>query len=258
MAITLASLAKNEAKPKRILIYGSEGIGKTGFAVCESFDVKTMAFGPVKSDVVVIRTEDGLGDLPVTAFPLAATYQDVLDSLVALAQEDHEFKTLVIDSLDWLEPLIWKHVCELNKWNTIEAPGYGRGYAVTDGCWRTFFDCVNWLRDKKGMTPIFICHQQVIQVNDPELPEYQAHDIKLHKRAAAIAKEYVDIIGHARHKVFVTNENMKDANSKKKLSTTGRILVLSGKPGTIAKNRYSLPEEMPLSWDKFRAALQAV
>lgn len=57
-----------------------------------------------------ITTEDGLGNLDVATFPMARSFADVMQA-VALGAEDHAFKTLVIDSLDWTEPLIWDQVC---------------------------------------------------------------------------------------------------------------------------------------------------
>ena len=82
-----------------MIIYGEAGIGKTTFA--------TSAPAPI-----VIQTEDGLGVLDAPRFPLATTFDDVLESLQVLATENHEFKSVVVDSLDWLEPLIWQATCK--------------------------------------------------------------------------------------------------------------------------------------------------
>ena len=60
--------------------------------------------------------------------PLAESYIDVMKALDALVNESHDYKTVVIDSLDWLETLIWKQVCSDNKVPSIEKIGYGRGY----------------------------------------------------------------------------------------------------------------------------------
>ena len=80
----------------------------------------------VRPAPVVIQTEDGLGNLDATAFPLAATFDDVMSALQSLYTEEHPFKTLVVDSLDWLEPLVWQKVCTTHNVASIEAMPYGR------------------------------------------------------------------------------------------------------------------------------------
>src|SRR5262249_32105783 len=87
------------SKPPRLLIYGTEGIGKSPFAA-----------GP--SEPVFIQTEDGLDEIDCDKFPLATTYEEVLTALQELQTEQHTFETVVIDSLDWLERLVWDRVCE--------------------------------------------------------------------------------------------------------------------------------------------------
>ena len=92
MAINLESLRKNVVKPARIIIHSDPGLGKTTFGAC--------APAPV-----FIQTVYGLGNLDATAFPLARSFGDVMEAVATLYTEKHDFKTLVVDSLDWLEPL---------------------------------------------------------------------------------------------------------------------------------------------------------
>ena len=114
MAISLSQLTRaNQPKPPRITIHGVAGVGKTTFAA--------QAYKPV-----FIQTEDGLGTLNANHFPLARTFEEVLDALAALYTEEHDFKTVVIDSVDWLEPLIWGKACRDNGWASIEDAGYSR------------------------------------------------------------------------------------------------------------------------------------
>ena len=151
----LNSVKRNKAKTERVIIYGESGLGKTTFA--------TSAPNPI-----VIQTEDGLGEIDVPCFPLAESYIDVMKALDSLANEDHDFKTVVIDSLDWLETLIWKQVCTDNKVSSIEKIGYGRGYNEALVFWSYFFDELNKCRDK-GMLVIMTAHSQVNKVEDPEI-----------------------------------------------------------------------------------------
>jgi len=264
MAISLASLKTSSRKPPRILIYGAEGIGKNTFAICEHAPLAVDSPpGAVRPGVVVIQTEDGLGDIQVPAFPIATSFEEIMEAIGSLYSEDHEFNTLVIDSLDWLEPLVWDYACRLNNWADIETAGYGKGYIAADYVWRQFFTGINALRDEKNMTIIMTAHQQIITIEDPELPAYQSSEIKLHKRAAAIAKEYTDVILKAQIKTILANDasakkaDVKKGEARQLAVTTGqRIITTQPRPGATAKNRYHLPAELPLDWSHFAAAMQ--
>ena len=114
MAITLASL-KKKADPKMpiVLVHGTHGLGKT-------------SFGAAAPDPVAILTEDGLAKIEMQHFPVAASYEDVMDAIAALYNEEHDRKTLVFDSLDHFEPLVWNETCRRNNYASIEAAG-GQG-----------------------------------------------------------------------------------------------------------------------------------
>ena len=88
-----------ENKPPRIMVYGQEGVGKS-------------TLGASAPDPIFIQTEDGLGEIDTCKFPLAGSLSDVLAELTALRDEEHNFRTVVIDSLDWLERLIFDEVCK--------------------------------------------------------------------------------------------------------------------------------------------------
>jgi hypothetical protein len=265
MAISLSSLKKNVRKPPRILVYGPEKMGKTTFAVCKHSPQEPDGHpGAVRPGVVVIQTEDGLGDLDAMAFPLATSYEDVEEAMGALYQDDHQFTDLVVDSLDWLEPLIWDYTCRENGWKGIEDVGYGKGYVAADATWRRFFAGINALRDDRGMTVILVAHQQIVRVEDPESPAYDMATIKLHKRATGIVGEYTDVILKASMKTFLSTDPNAKADAKKKgdarqlaVTTGQRVLTCQPRPGALAGNRYHLPAELPLDWSAFDAAMKA-
>ena len=85
------------SKPPRILLYGVEGIGKS-------------TFGSLAPKAIFIQTEDGLDEIDCDKFPLATSYEDVITALAELRGQEHGYETVVIDSLDWLERLVWDHV----------------------------------------------------------------------------------------------------------------------------------------------------
>ncbi|MGI9159770.1 MAG: ATP-binding protein [Saprospiraceae bacterium] len=243
MAISLSSLQKHTPKPPRIIVYGDAGLGKTTFAVSAP-------------NPVVIQTEDGLGNLPATAFPLARSFEDVMDALGSLYMEEHDFQTLVVDSLDWLEPLIWQRVCMDNKLESIEKMNFGKGYVEAVYHWRSFFDGITALRDAKGMNVIMTAHNEIKRVEDPTLPAYDRHDLKLHKRASAIAEEFADVILFAAMQTNIVTEDAGFNQKRTRTTTTGqRVMHTVGQPAFLAKSRFPLPPMLPLTWEALADAL---
>lgn len=254
MAINLASLSKNTIKPPRIIIHGDAGCGKTTFGACAD-------------KPVFIQTEDGLGSLDATAFPLAQSFTEVMEAIGTLYSEEHEFKTLVVDSLDWLEPLIWKHTCEfwtdkkgdVKRLASIEDAGYGKGYVEALGYWRQFFSGITALRDERKMTIVMIAHSEQKRVEDPLLPAYDTHDLKLHKRAAALAEEFADVILYAAVQTNIVTEDIGFNNKRTRAVTTGtRVIHTVGQPAFLAKNRFNLPPVLPLTWADFAQHMPAL
>ena len=242
MAIDLKSISKNTAKPPRIAIYGPPGVGKTTFA----------AGAP---EPIFILTEDGLGDLEVPHFPMCSSFEDVLECLATLGREDHNFKTVVIDSLDSLEVLVWAATCKRLGVPSIETPGYGKGYIEAQNEWRTLFSYITALRDEKGLNSILIAHSTYTHVEDPEHPAYDTSTLKLNKRAAAMTTEYCDVVGFASLKMFTKIEDVGKKDEKRARAIADpkdqRILRLSVSPAFVGKNRYHMPESVPLVWEEF-------
>ena len=232
-----------EAQPPRIMIYGSEGVGKSTFA--------SLAPNPV-----FIQTEDGLSEIDTSKFPLARTFEDVVMQLQAVRDEQHEFGTLVIDSLDWLERLVWDRVCADYGVKSIEKAdgGYGKGYVHALTYWRQIVSILNDIRSKRGMAVVMIAHAAVERFEDPEHAAYDRYTPRLHKKACSLVCEWVDAVLFASRRLRVDSTTGKAAP----VGADGgeRILRTNGSPACIAKNRFGLPTELPLSWAAFVEALK--
>jgi len=237
------------SKPPRVLCYGVEGIGKS-------------TFGSKAPKPIFIQTEDGLDEIDCDRFPLAATYKDVITALGELRAEKHDYETVIIDSLDWLERLIWDKLCEKHGVSSIEKVdgGYARGYTHALTYWREIIEHLNALRNQNGMVVVLISHSKVERFEDPESSSYDRFAPRLHKHAAALMSEWVDAVLFATRKIRTQSE---DAGFNRKrtiahaLGKDGgeRILRCVGGPSCVAKNRYSITEELPLSWAAFIQAL---
>ena len=103
-----------------------------------------------------------------------------MDVFEALYTQEHDFKTIVVDSLDVIEEMITLKVCTENRYTDISKGAYGAGYQARTAVWANFFKCLDCLRDK-GMTIILIAHAAVVKVADPPLPEYDKQSIHLYK-----------------------------------------------------------------------------
>lgn len=239
-------VTQHKRRPPCIVVYGLHGVGKTTFA-CSA------------TRPIVVRTEDGLGVLDVPAFPVARDYNEVIDALEALGRDSHAYRTVVVDSIDWMEPLVWAKTCADANVANIEAVGggFGKGYLAADGRWKLFLDRLTALRDR-GMTVIVIAHAEIKRFDAPDTEPYDRYQIKLHKRASALLQEWADVIGFAHHEVFVTKT---ESGFNKKINrgqgTGSRLLSLHEQPAYLAKTRYPLPESVPLEWSTFAAELRA-
>ena len=210
----------------RIILYGMEGIGKSTFAA--NFPAP-----------IFIQTEDGLGMIDCAKFPLAKSFDEVFQELVALETEPNEFKTIVIDSLDWLERLIWDKVAQDSKVNNIEQIGFGKGYTMALTFWRIVLDHLESLH-KEGKIILLLAHAVAEDYSDPEVSSLKRFTPRLHKTARSLVAEYVDVILLATRAFGAAKGG--DQNNP-------RIVRTEASPYQVAKSRFSIPAELPLDAD---------
>lgn len=239
--MTLASVRTGaRPAPRRTQLAGVEGVGKSTFA----------ADAPAP---IFIAAEDGIRHLNVASFPEPQTFGDVMDAVRSLAEEDHPYKTLAIDTVDWIEPLIWSHLCAQHGWELIETPGYGKGYNVALDEWRKLLAALDKLRTAKGMEIILLAHVTIKTFSNPAGQDFSRYESKLNRSASALIREWTDA------NLFATFEEFtkKDGAKVKGYSTGRRVIYTQRTAAWDAKNRFGLPDELPLSYEEFDAACRS-
>lgn len=235
-----------EEFPPRILLYGCQGIGKTTAA--SKFP-----------SPLILATEDGIGNLAVPRLRITS-YKQLLDTLRELAAEEHDYKTVAIDTIDALEPMIWKQVCEDYGETTIERVdgGYHKGYVIANELyWSVIRRALDYLRVNKNMIIVLLGHSDIKRYDSPESDPYDRFQPKLHKYACASVCDWCDVIGYAAYKVFVKTTDTGFGKVKGKgIGSGARVLYLEERPAFIAKNRYQLPEKMDFDVSKFLSLIK--
>jgi hypothetical protein len=219
--------------PPRICIYGGHGIGKSTLA--SKFPAP-----------IFISTEDGLDSLDVTSFPRATKVEDVVENIKTLIKEDHEFKTVVIDSVDWLiEPLI---VSNVESSHDAKDLAYGKGQMLVAEEFREILQGLDVLRVKRRMNIVLIAHAAVVKFEDPRTEPYDRFQPKLPNRCNALLQEWADVLAFAAFKVIIRKSDSGFNNQKTRGVTTGeRLLHFVENPAFAAKNRYTCPDDIEMT-----------
>ena len=229
--------------PIKTLVYGCSGVGKSSFA----------AGAP---GAIFIPVEEGTNAIETARFPRPETFQDVLDAITELAKGEHKYKTVVIDTLDALEALIWAKVCADAKKSSIEdvGGGWGKGYVAALGELRIFLSYLERLRTTRGMNIVLIAHAQVKKFANPEGLDFDRYELKLAgKGASALVQEWVDNLLFATFEVIAATDEKTD---RTRGVATGRRIARTSRAGAYdAKSRHSLPDPMDLEWSVYRESI---
>ena len=220
-------------RPQKAVIYGPEGVGKSTLA--------SLTPAPVFLD-----TEGGTHHLDVIRLDAASTWDEITAAVAQLAKAQHPFKTLVIDTADWLEKRLSEHLCRKANKDSIEDFGYGKGWVLLTEEFARFLNSLDTLLTR-GMNVVFLAHSTVKKFEAPDQAgSYDRFELKLSKQVAPLLKEWADLVLFAN---YVTRIAEKDSGKTRGVGGKERVLYATHAAAYDAKNRHGLPDKLPFSID---------
>lgn len=247
MAISLATLKKSTTLPPRDLLYGTQGIGKS-------------TLGSTLPNPVFLATEDGLSGLPGVDHWEIRSYQDLIDAISVL-HEEHEFQSVVLDTVTAFEPMLHRRLLELWQTDSIDKVGTNGGgfYKWRNEAlplWQELLDGLDSLRINRGLRVMLIGHSIDKEIKPPEADPYRKYTIDLlNDKAAAVLYRWADVVGFCNYRISVTgaarDKRGQVTKAGRAIGSGERVMYLSERPAFYAKNRFDLPDEIPLSGENY-------
>ncbi|MEE4245216.1 MAG: ATP-binding protein [Kangiellaceae bacterium] len=221
-------------KPLALLLHGVHGIGKS-------------TFGSQATKPIFIGSEEN-DELDTSRFPKVERWSDLIAQLKTLKDEDHDYKTVVIDTVDSLEQVAQKDIVKANETMATAMGGFGKAYEKQRDMFLDIRD--NYLiplRDQKGMNIVLLAHSEKVKHEDPITnTQYDHYQTAIHKKVKPVFEDWVSAILFANFELY---KSKRDSDGKEYAIGEGeRRVFTEERPSHIAKNRFELDYEMPLNF----------
>ena len=227
-------------RPRRVLVYGENGVGKSSFA----------AQWPTP---VFLNLEDGIGDIDCDSTDVLSNLDEFYKALIVVSESQYE--TVVVDTIDWLEKLIFAVVAKNAGKATVEDIGFGRGYQAVEQQWQDLLKGFTYLW-QSGKHVLFTCHETIEKFTNPEGDSFNYWRPSLHAKGSGCITEWCDEVFFLRFKVnTITKDEGFGAKRAIGIGGTDRVIKTTKTAGYEAKNRLGLPDEIAPTFDAIRPYL---
>ncbi len=224
----------------KVVVYGQEGVGKSTFA--SKFP-----------NPVFIDTEGSTKQLDVARFDAPTSWEMLMQQVDYIKKNNTGFQTLVIDTADWAEKLCIKKVCSKAQKDGIEDFGWGKGYVYVQ---EEFGKLLNSLEEvvQRGINVVITAHAKMNKVEQPdEMGAYDRWELKLTKQCSPMLKEWADMLLFANYKTLVVKTDDKKYKGQ---GGQQRIVYTTHTASWDAKNRFDLPEVIPLDYAQIKHIIE--
>lgn len=237
-----------EGGAPKILFYAADKFGKSTFAA--------QAPKPLFIDLDKRLKEIECAKVGVES------WDGLLEVIGALLKQDHDFKTLVLDSGGTAEQLAMKDVvADYNRSKSADKPTvdsvgsipYGAGYPNLLEKWKYLLHGLQLLNDK-GIIILILCHADYIDWENSDGTKFKRYvpDLKGASDKAGsllqITRKWMDITMYGHQPRY--NQSIQDGFDKKKVKMVAgalgdRVLCTQETALWLAGNTYKLPESIP-------------
>jgi len=223
-------------RPRRVLLYGTHGIGKSTWAA----DAPAPLF---------LCTEEGADDIGVDRTPVIRELTEFENWLTTLEKEKHGYKTVVIDSVDWLEQIVATRIREQHGEKVFA--DYGKGYLFAKKHWTNLLFRIDILRNIRGMAVVLLGHERSAKVEPPDADSYTRHEPDLHASVSSMIQEYVDEVLFANYKIRQIKKE-EGFGRERAIAVGGeRVVYTTEKPTHLAKRRIEMPDIIELNFGTY-------
>ena len=147
-------------------------------------------------------------------------------------------------------------MCARAKVNGIEDFGYGKGYTYVKEEFAKLLDALEEVLNA-GHNVVVLAHAAITKFEQPDaVGNYDRWGMKTSKQVAPLLREWCDMLLFANYKTVVEKAG-SGPNAKNKASGGRRVLYTTHHPCWDAKNRFGLPEELPLDYASIATACPA-
>lgn len=224
----------------KVVIYGQEGVGKSTLA--SQFP-----------GAVFIDCEGSTSRMNVRRLPRPTSWNMLTQEMdyVLEAGNAKGYKTVIIDTFDWAERLALDELCSEHNVTGIEGMNYGKGWEYEKEKIGRFLDRTDRII-AAGINIVLLCHAISRKTTLPEETEEFDHwELKLGNKTtnkiAPLLKEWSDLTLFL---AFRTNIIATDDKGKKhKATSCERVMYTTKTAWWDAKNRFGLPDRLPLAWE---------